>query len=152
MSWLFHAMNMMNATEPSNKSNIGSGNDLVLSSKKNITWANDVPDFCCHMALLGQNELNACLAIHGEEITWFPFTCPLKVDLGLAGLIHWPPGDPFIELGQQGFREYHVTSSPPSDEYMHRWTGSALVQIMACCQYSAKQFSKLVLGYCQLDP
>ena len=36
-----------------------------------------------------------------------------------------------------------VNSSPPSAAYMHRWTGSALVQIMACrldCQLDPKEY------------
>ena len=35
---------------------------------------------------------------------------------------------------------------------MHHWTGSELVQIMACRLFGAKPFSKPMLGYCQLDP
>ena len=41
---------------------------------------------------------------------------------------------------------------PPSAAYMHRWTGSALAQIMACLLYGTKPLSKLMLGYCQIDP
>ena len=40
----------------------------------------------------------------------------------------------------------------PSDAYMRQWIGSALVQIMACSLFSAKPISKLMQGYCQLDP
>ena len=36
--------------------------------------------------------------------------------------------------------------------YMRLWTGSALVQIMACCLNGAKPLSEPVLTYCQLDP
>ena len=42
--------------------------------------------------------------------------------------------------------------SPLSAAYMRRWTGSALVQIMACRLNGAKPLSKPVLTYCQLDP
>ena len=45
-----------------------------------------------------------------------------------------------------------INSSPPSATYMRQWTGSALVQIMACCLIGAKPLSKPMLGYCQLDP
>ena len=41
---------------------------------------------------------------------------------------------------------------PPSATYMGRWTGSVLVQIMACRLFGAKTLSKLMLEYCQLDP
>ena len=45
-----------------------------------------------------------------------------------------------------------INSSPPSATYIRHWTGSALVQIMACHLFGAKPLSKPVLGYCQLDP
>ena len=52
------------------KSNIGSGNGLVLSG---ITWVNVDPDLCRHMASLGHNELKvkkcgnmADYHLHGE--------------------------------------------------------------------------------------
>ena len=44
-----------------------------------------------------------------------------------------------------------LNSSPPSATNMHQWTGSALVQIMACRLFHAKPLSKPMLGYCQLD-
>ena len=40
--------------------------------------------------------------------------------------------------------------SPLSATYMRRWTGSALVKIMACRLNGAKPLSELVLTYCQL--
>ena len=40
----------------------------------------------------------------------------------------------------------------PHYAYMCQWTGSVLVQIMACCLYSAKPLSEPMLVYCQLDP
>ena len=43
-------------------------------------------------------------------------------------------------------------SSPPSDAYMCQGTGSALVQIMACCLFGVKPLSKPMLCKCQLDP
>ena len=43
-------------------------------------------------------------------------------------------------------------SYPTSATYMRQWIRSALVQIMACCLFGAKPLSKLILGYCQLDP
>ena len=43
-----------------------------------------------------------------------------------------------------------VNSSPPSATYMHQWTGSALVQVMACHLFGAKPLPELMLPYCQL--
>ena len=40
-----------------------------------------------------------------------------------------------------------VNSSTPSAAYMHQWTGSALVQIMACRLFDAKPLAKPMLGY-----
>ena len=45
-----------------------------------------------------------------------------------------------------------INSSPPSAAYMHQWIGSALIQIMACCLFSAKPLPKPMLCCCQLDP
>ena len=41
-----------------------------------------------------------------------------------------------------------VNSSLPSATYMRQWTGSALVQIMACCLIGAKPLSPPMLEYC----
>ena len=35
---------------------------------------------------------------------------------------------------------------------MRRWTGSALVRVMACCLFGAKPLPDPMLIYCQLDP
>ena len=43
-------------------------------------------------------------------------------------------------------------SSSPSAAYMCQRIGWALVQIMACCLFSAMPLSKPMLAYCQLDP
>ena len=43
-------------------------------------------------------------------------------------------------------------SSPPSAAYMRRWTGSALVEVMACRRFGAKPLLEPMLAYCQLDP
>ena len=48
--------------------------------------------------------------------------------------------------------QFRVNSSPPSAAYMRRWTGSALVQIMACRLDGAKPLSEPMLTYCELDP
>ena len=45
-----------------------------------------------------------------------------------------------------------VNSSPPSAAYMRPWTGSTLVQVMACRLFGAKPLPEPMLPYCQLDP
>ena len=45
-----------------------------------------------------------------------------------------------------------LNSSPVGIEYKRQWIESAMVQIMACHLFGAKALSKLMLGYCQLDP
>ena len=40
-----------------------------------------------------------------------------------------------------------LNSSPPSASYMRQWIGSALIQIMACCLFSAEPLSEPILGY-----
>ena len=49
-------------------------------------------------------------------------------------------------------RGQSVNSSPPSAEYMHQWTRSTLVQVMACHLFSAKPLPEPMLTYSQLDP
>ena len=44
-----------------------------------------------------------------------------------------------------------LNSSPPSTTYMRQWTGSALVQVMACRLFGAKPLPEPMLIYCQLD-
>ena len=44
-----------------------------------------------------------------------------------------------------------VNSFPPRATYMHQWSGSALVQLMACCLYGAKPLPEPMLAYCQSD-
>ena len=43
-------------------------------------------------------------------------------------------------------------SSPPRAAYMRPWTGTALVQVMACRLFVAKPLSEPMLIYCQFDP
>ena len=42
--------------------------------------------------------------------------------------------------------------SPLSATYMRQWTVPALVQVMACRLFGAKQLSEPMLPYFQLDP
>ena len=51
---------------------------------------------------------------------------------------------------------YHLTPPPPpppplNAAYMHQWTGSALVQVMACHLLGAKPLPEPMVSYCQLD-
>ena len=46
-------------------------------------------------------------------------------------------------------RPQWVNSSPPSVAYMCQWTGSALVQVMACRLFSAKPSPEPILAYYQ---
>ena len=44
-----------------------------------------------------------------------------------------------------------VNSSSPSAAYMRQWSGSALVQVMACCLFGTKPLPEPMLVYCHLD-
>ena len=44
-----------------------------------------------------------------------------------------------------------LNSSPPGATYMRHWTGSSLVQVMACRLFGAKPLPEPMLVYCQLD-
>ena len=44
-----------------------------------------------------------------------------------------------------------INSSPPSPTYMRQWTGSSLLQVMACRLFGAKPLPEPMLIYCQLD-
>ena len=44
-----------------------------------------------------------------------------------------------------------LDSSPPSATYMHQWTGSSLIQLMAWHLFDAKPLPEPMLPYCQLD-
>ena len=45
-----------------------------------------------------------------------------------------------------------INLSPPSAAYMHPWTGSVLLQVMACRLFGARPLPEPLLMYCQLDP
>ena len=58
------------------------------------------------------------------------------------------------------YNQYHIThvvliqpinSSPPSDTYMHQWTGSTMVQVMACRLVGAKPLHEPMLTFRELD-
>ena len=47
---------------------------------------------------------------------------------------------------------FRINISPLSAAYMRRWTGSGLVQIMACRLDGTKPLPEPMLTYCQLEP
>ena len=49
------------------------------------------------------------------------------------------------------FNSLALTHLPPSAAYIHQWTGSSLVRVMACRLFGAKPLPEPMLVYCQLD-
>ena len=49
-----------------------------------------------------------------------------------------------------GFYWLDINSSPPNATYMRQWTGSTLVQVIACCLFGTKPLPEPMLSYCQL--
>ena len=49
-------------------------------------------------------------------------------------------------------REVKLLRPSETCTYMHQWTGSSLVQVMACSLYKAKPLSKPMLIYSKMDP
>ena len=45
-----------------------------------------------------------------------------------------------------------INASPSSAAYMRLWTGTALIQLIACCLFGATLLPELVLAYCPLAP
>ena len=58
---------------------------------------------------------------------------------------------PLSQLIPRTERRLYFNSSPPGTAYMRQWTGSLLVQVMACRLFGAKPLPEPVLLYCQLD-
>ena len=58
----------------------------------------------------------------------------------------------WLHVSSNKFMSSRVNSSFPSAAYMRQWTGSALVQIMACRLFGNNSLSKPMLGCCQLEP
>ena len=98
---------------------------------------------CIHLSAFFKRILILCscdLQYVTEDKIWI-----LKYDV-IFTLCFWEPFE-----CRSGIRIWHLNSSPPSATYMHQWTGSTLVQVIACCFFSAKPLLKLVLAYCQMD-
>ena len=57
-----------------------------------------------------------------------------------------------ILFAQTNRREVDIHWANSSAAYMCQWTGSALVQIMACRLFDVKPLHETMLVYCQLDP
>ena len=105
---------------------------------------------------LNQSSLDKPLFILGHE--WI-MTSHIKpwVRLFIHKLI---PVNPCLVRGEipikpcvvRGGISHYLNSSPPCAAYMRQWTGSALVQIMACRLFGAKPLPEPMLTYCRLDP
>ena len=65
--------------------------------------------------------------------------------------VTWPQWVNEAQVPSKVSNWWSVNSSPPRATYMRRWTGSALVQIMAWHQISHKPLSEPMLIYCKLD-
>ena len=73
--------------------------------------------------------------------------------------LHWfrwwlvAPGGRAITSGSlpHYLRLQCVNAYPPSAAYMRQWTGSTLVQVMACRLFGAQPLPEPMLAYCQLD-
>ena len=48
-------------------------------------------------------------------------------------------------------RPHWINLPPPSASYMHQWTGSSLVQVMACRLFGTKPLPEPMLAYGQLN-
>ena len=59
-----------------------------------------------------------------------------------AGLVSW------TLIGTEWINQFII----PIVAYMRRWTGSALVQAMACHLFGAKPLPEPMLAYCKIDP
>ena len=64
-------------------------------------------------------------------------------------LSQYPPRSMSPEYGIT--RPQWVNSPPPSVAYVHQWTGSSLLQVMACRLFGAKPLPESMLAYCRLD-
>ena len=58
----------------------------------------------------------------------------------------------FFRFSLQVKEVAELNSYAPRAAYMRRWTGSTLVQGMACRMSGAKPFPEPMLFYCKLDP
>ena len=56
-----------------------------------------------------------------------------------------------FKISAPALRHQCINPSPPSVAYMGQWTGSAVVQIMACRLEGCKPLFEPMLTYCQLD-
>ena len=68
------------------------------------------------------------------------------INTGMPVMKVWPSHD-----GNSYSQKGDINPSPPSAAYMHQWTGSSLVQVMACRLFGAKPLPEPIPAYCQLD-
>ena len=110
--------------------NIGSGNGLLPDGTKPLP--------------------EPMLTYHLSEVQWQSPEGNLTRDT--SAISCWKQLENYLDkMSSKSPRVQWVNSSPPSAAYMHQWTGSALVQIMACHIFGPKPLSKPELSYCQLD-
>ena len=80
------------------------------------------------------------------KIQWFQFR---KMHLKMLSA-KWQPFYPGLNVLKENYL-YAINSSLPCAAYMPQWTGSALVQAMACRLLGAKPLHEPMLAYYRLD-
>ena len=112
---------------------------LVLDSHKEACKSFD---YCVKYALIFN-----CISLKANFIFYIKFNLSLVQNWQQA--ITWTNDDPVricIYMQPQT-----LNSSPPSAANTRQWTGTALVQVMACGLFGAKPLPEPMLAYCQLD-
>ena len=72
-------------------------------------------------------------------------------DYDYEELNNWVNGTRNMLIVEVGDKRGRISLNSPSVAYLRRWTGSALVQILACRLDGAKPLSEPMLTYWQLD-
>ena len=80
-----------------------------------------------------------------------PLSEPWWPNLIMHICVTWPQWVNEAQVPSKVSSWWSVNSSPPRATYLRRWTGSALVQIMAWRQISNRPLSEPMLIYCQLE-
>ena len=93
-----------------------------------------------------------------RSFVWYFSSCFLVAKNRRQAVTNWlwmsntglRPDDTIVRF--ESYNTYSLNSSPPSAAYMRRWTGSTLVQTMACRLVGTKPLSEQMPVYCQLEP
>ena len=112
----------------------------VLYTIKIMNHMSKIITFCSWLQQLNQKDLHAFI---------FNFFCVCYRCYELCN--SWISSNWLSKILFKSPRGLWVNSSPPSAAYMCQWTGSALVQVMACRLFGAKLLPEPKLVYCQLD-